>query len=110
VPVRIITDRVAGLAEVELFRSAGTALPNGHTVLFTTTGTARPVAQRLTAAASRCPDAPRLPAALPHTCAGQPRSPTPCRDADTYGTLVTIPWHERVGPHDPVRTAAALRG
>jgi hypothetical protein len=88
VPVRIITDRVAGLAEVELFRFAGTALPNGHAVLFTTTGTARPVAQRLTAAGiplSRCATATgrspahlRWPATLPHTL---PRRRTPHRHA-----------------------------
>jgi dTDP-4-amino-4,6-dideoxygalactose transaminase len=86
--------------------------PNGYAAVFTTTGPAEPVGQRLAAAGITSDpwryryrplyDTPALAGYAP---------PTECRNAEQLAaTVVTVPCHEGVGPHDLARIAAALRG
>jgi len=107
-----ITERAAGLAAIEPFPIHPDGLPNGYAALFTASGGAHPVAQRLadagiTSDPLRYGYRPlyRTPALSGHAPA------TPCRHAERLtSTLVTIPCHEGVGAHDLDRVAAALRG
>jgi len=107
-----ITDRAAGLAAIDPLPIREDGLPNGYAAPFTASGGARRVAERLAVAGItsdplRYGYRPlyRIPTLVGHAPAA------PCRNAERLtSTLVTVPCHEGVGPHDLDRIAAALRG
>jgi dTDP-4-amino-4,6-dideoxygalactose transaminase len=110
--LRIIAERVADVADVEPFPVRRDGLPNGYAALFTTAGGARPIAQRLAAAGITSDPARYGYRPLYRTAALVGHAPaTPCHHTERLtSTLVTVPCHEGVGPHDLDRIAAALRG
>ncbi|GAB1642728.1 DegT/DnrJ/EryC1/StrS family aminotransferase [Krasilnikovia sp. MM14-A1259] len=111
--LRSVTEHVAGMAGLEPFPIRSDGLPNGYSTLFrSSTGTARPIAERL-GAAGVASDPLRygykalyqVPALARHAPA------TRCANAERLiETVVTIPCHEGVGPQHLGRIAAALRG
>lgn len=107
-----ITERAVGLAAIEPFPIHPDGLPNGYAALFTASGDSRPVAQRLADAGITSDPLRYCYRPLYRTPALAGHAPTtPCRNAERLTrTLVTIPCHEGVGPHDLDRIAAALRG
>jgi len=107
-----VTAHLAGLCGLRPLPIPVDGQPNGYAAAFTTTGPAEPIGQRLAAGGItsdpmryRYRPLYRTPALARHA------PPTPCRNAEHLAaTLVTVPCHEGVGPHELDRIAAALRG
>jgi len=110
--LKTVTERLAGIDGLRPFPIRADGRPNGYAAAFTTAGPAEPVAQCL-AAASVTSDPLRYgyrPLYRTPALARHVPSVT-CRNAELLAaTLVTVPCHEGVGPHDLDRIAAALAG
>lgn len=106
-----VTDRMAGIRGIEPFPIRPDGIPNGYAALFTATDAA-PVAHRMAAAGITSDPTRYRYRPLYHVAALAGHAPTtPCRNAERLtATLITVPCHEGVGPHDLDRIAAALRG
>jgi dTDP-4-amino-4,6-dideoxygalactose transaminase len=106
-----ITANVAGVGGLRPFPIRADGQPNGYAAVFTTTGRAEPVGRRLAAAGITSDPLRYRFRPLYHTpTLAHHAPPTPCRNAEQLAaTLVTVPCHEGVGPHDLDRIAAALQ-
>jgi len=107
-----VTAHVAGVGGLRPFPIRVDGQPNGYAAVFTTSGLAVPVGRRLAAAGITSDPLRYRYRPLYHTpTLARHAPPTTCRNAEQLTvTLVTVPCHEGVGPHDLDRIAAALRG
>jgi perosamine synthetase len=107
-----ITDMITALPGMAPFPVHPDGQANGYAALLTTNGPARPVAERLAAAGVTSDPLRYHYRPLYHSPAFAQFTPTvACRHAEQLSeTLVSIPSHEGVGPHDLDRIQAALRG
>jgi dTDP-4-amino-4,6-dideoxygalactose transaminase len=107
-----VIKRLAGVGGLHPFPVRTDGRPNGYAAVFTTTGPAEPIGQRLAAVGITSDPLRYGYRPLYHTpVLTRHAPPTVCRNAEQLTTsLVTVPCHEGVGPHDLDRIAAALCG
>ncbi len=107
-----ITDMITNLPGIAPFPVHPDGQANGYAALLTTHGPALPVAERLAAAGVTSDPLRYQYRPLYHSPAFAQFTPAvACRHAEQLcETLVSIPSHEGVGPHDLDRIQAALRG
>jgi dTDP-4-amino-4,6-dideoxygalactose transaminase len=109
--LQTVNDRMSKVPGITPFPICADGLPNGYAALFTAADGQslgeRLAAARITSDPTRYDYQPlyRVPALASHAPA------IPCRNAEHLtSTLLTVPCHEGVGPHDLDRIAAALSG
>ncbi|WP_051366882.1 DegT/DnrJ/EryC1/StrS family aminotransferase [Hamadaea tsunoensis] len=109
--LQTVVDRLYGLNGLHPLPAVG-GKPNGYAAVFTTHGPAAPYAHRLAAAGITSDPTRYQYQALYHLPAFAQYAPAaPCANAETLTrSLITIPCHEGVGPHELDHITAALTG